>query len=87
VQEKVMPDEHCRDLLTKLSDYIDGELEKALCAEIEQHMADCLDCQAVVNTLDKTIELFRTTGRTQVPRDVQKRLYKVLKLDHVISKV
>ncbi len=82
-----MPDENCRNLLIQLSDYIDGELEEALCAEIEQHMAGCLDCQAVVNTLDKTIELYRTTGRAHVPREVQKRLYKVLKLDHIARKI
>jgi anti-sigma factor (TIGR02949 family) len=78
-----MSHETCRNLLSQLSDYIDGELEEALCAEIEQHMADCPDCQAVVNTLEKTIELYRTTGRVEVPHDVQSRLFKVLKLDQV----
>jgi anti-sigma factor RsiW len=76
-----MSHETCRNLLSQLSDYIDGELEETLCAEIEQHMADCPDCRAVVNTLEKTIELYRTTERAEVPIDVQSRLYKVLKLD------
>ena len=76
-----MSHETCRNLLSQLSDYIDGELEETLCAEIEQHMADCPDCRAVVNTLEKTIELYRNTERAEVPIDVQSRLYKVLKLD------
>ncbi len=78
-----MPSQMCINLLSQLSDYIDGELEDALCTEIEQHMADCPDCRAVVNTLEKTITLYRSTGRAEVPQDVQDRLYKVLKLDQV----
>ena len=78
-----MSHETCKNLLSQLSDYIDGELETALCAEIEHHMADCPDCRAVVNTLEKTIELYRTAGRAEVPPDVRNRLYKVLKLEDV----
>lgn len=78
-----MSDERCKHLLGQLSDYIDGELEEALCAEIQHHIADCPDCQAVVNTLEKTIELYRTRGRDEMPQDVQRRLYKVLKLDQI----
>lgn len=78
-----MRSEICRNLLSELSDYLDGELEEALCAEIEQHLAECSDCQAVVNTLEKTIVLYRTAGRAEVPEDVQARLYKVLKLDQI----
>lgn len=78
-----MDRETCKTLLSQLSDYIDGELEAALCAEIERHMADCPDCQAVVNTLEKSIILYRTAERVEVPKDVQARLYKVLKLDQI----
>jgi hypothetical protein len=31
----------CRHMLGDLSDYLDGEAADELCAEIEQHMADC----------------------------------------------
>jgi anti-sigma factor RsiW len=78
-----MTHETCRNLLSQLSDFIDGELEEALCAEIKLHMADCPDCRAVVNTLEKTVELYRATGRTEVPADVQDRLHTVLKLDQI----
>jgi len=35
--------DNCRDWLGSLSDFVDGELQDALCAEIERHMADCAD--------------------------------------------
>ena len=33
--------EACRELLARLSEYLDDELDEAACAEIESHMADC----------------------------------------------
>jgi hypothetical protein len=47
-------------------------------------MANCPNCRAVVNTMEKTITLYRSTGRTEVPQDVQDRLYKVLNLDQIV---
>jgi anti-sigma factor (TIGR02949 family) len=76
-----MSDTRCKDLLGQLSLYVDGELDDALCAALEQHMAGCPDCRAVVNTLEKTIELYRTSSQVEVPEDVESRLYKVLKLE------
>ena len=81
VREVKMTHEGCRNLLSQLSDYVDGDLDTALCAEIEKHMADCPDCRAVVNTLEKTVELYRTAGQVEVPSEVESRLYKVLKLE------
>jgi anti-sigma factor RsiW len=68
-------------MLGALSDYVDGELEARLCAEIETHMRDCPDCQVMVDTLRKTIVLYRTHGQTALPADVQRRLYAVLELE------
>jgi anti-sigma factor RsiW len=73
----------CREMLGALSDYIDGELEERLCAQIEAHMRDCPDCQVMVDTLRKTVVLYRTHGRVEVPADVQSRLYTVLDLDAI----
>jgi anti-sigma factor RsiW len=67
--------------LGELSDYVDGELEAALCAELEAHLADCPDCRVMVDTLRKTIVLYRSQAQADLPSDVQARLYKVLELD------
>lgn len=72
---------HCREMLGSLSEYVDGELENRLCAEIEQHMAGCGDCRIVVDTLRKTVSLYREHGHAEVPADAVERLYAVLRLD------
>jgi len=71
----------CGEMLGALSDYIDGELEARLCAEIEAHMEGCPDCKVMVDTLRKTVVLYRTRGQTKVPDDVRSRLYAVLDLE------
>jgi anti-sigma factor RsiW len=74
----------CRDLLASISDYADGSLEEGLCQELDRHLADCDDCQVVVDTLRKTIELYHTEVTHAVPEDVKRRLFKRLDLDDLL---
>jgi anti-sigma factor RsiW len=71
----------CREMLDQLSDYIDGELEAALCAKLEAHLAECPDCRVMVDTMRKTVILYRAQSPGELPPDVKERLYRVLKLD------
>ena len=70
----------CQDTLEILSEYIDGDLDPCLCAEIEQHMAECGNCRIMVDTLRKTVILYRDYGHEEVPADAKDRLYAVLNL-------
>jgi anti-sigma factor RsiW len=70
----------CEDILGTLSAYLDGELDEKLCAEIERHMSECGDCRIMVDTVRKTILLYRAYGHEDVPTDAKERLYAVLKL-------
>ena len=56
---------YCKEMLGSLSDYIDGDLEAQLCAEIEQHMAGCGNCRLVVDTLNKTVSLYASTAMSR----------------------
>jgi anti-sigma factor RsiW len=71
----------CHDLLGHLSAYVDGELEAAICAQLEAHLAECPDCRVMVDTVRKTIILYRSQTTAELPLDVQDRLYRVLKLE------
>ena len=80
-----MPHKHdrtkCRELLSQFSDYIDGELEASLCTELEAHLAECPNCRIMVDTMRKTITLYRAQAPSDLPSDVKERLYKVLRLE------
>lgn len=70
---------NCRDLLEKLSEYIDGELDPRLCREIERHMVDCHPCLLFVDSLKKTITLYRYAASEPLPKEVHIRLHEYLK--------
>jgi anti-sigma factor (TIGR02949 family) len=76
----------CSHLLGELSEYVDGELNGELCAELERHLASCEDCRIVVDTLKKTIYLVHATTESEaVPADVRERLYKCLDLNEFLD--
>lgn len=76
----------CQELLSSLSDFVDGLLEDELCAEIERHMAECADCRIVIDTLRKTISLYRMSPVSEeLPYDVRRRLYHRLDLDEFLD--
>jgi anti-sigma factor (TIGR02949 family) len=76
----------CKQLVHSLSDYVDGTLDDSLCQELERHLQDCNDCQVVVNTLKKTVELYHTTPHEEVPEDVRERLFTRLNLEDYLKK-
>ena len=71
----------CKRYLRHLSEYVDGTLSEELCHEIEAHMADCDNCRVVVNTLNKTVALYRRLPAPELPHSVREQLYRVLRLE------
>ncbi len=77
----------CHQILGSLSDYIDGELQAELCSIIEQHLQECDNCRIVVDTLHKTVELYRqTNGPAELPGSVRERLFLKLELEGYLKK-
>lgn len=73
--------DNCPELIHELSDYIDGVAAPAICQEIERHLQECPDCKVMVDTLEKTITLYREREEdNELPEDVRRRLYLVLNL-------
>jgi predicted anti-sigma-YlaC factor YlaD len=79
---------HCHELLGSLSEYVDGALEQAVCAEIERHLQGCENCRIVIDSLRKTVYLYQVCAEQspEVPADVRQRLYHCLDLDAFLEK-
>jgi anti-sigma factor RsiW len=75
----------CRHLLADMSGYLDGEASAQLCAEIERHLAGCDDCRVVVDTLRKTVSVYRELPRPEFPAEARQRLYAFLNLTEFIT--
>ena len=68
----------CKQVIRKLSEYLDGELDEAVARELERHLERCVDCGFVVDTTRKTIKLYCKTEPVTLPRDVKERLNRSL---------
>ena len=71
----------CQDLKSQLSGFIDGELDDAICQEIMRHLEGCENCRIMIDTLKKTVVLYREEPREEIPTQVHNRLFKVLDLE------
>lgn len=69
----------CKELLQLLNDYVDGDLEPGVCAEFEKHFAGCNPCKVVVDTIRKTITVYKGEEAYELPVEFKERLNKALR--------
>ncbi len=69
----------CRDYIGGLNDYLDGQLEPELCAEIEKHIGECENCRLMVDTLRQTVTLCREGKPEKLPEALETKLSDLLK--------
>ena len=76
----------CAALLTRLSAYLDGDIQAGECSQIEAHCASCPQCAAVMDGLRRTVGACRDLGSRSLPEDVRRRaresVRRLLELDH-----
>lgn len=61
----------CEELLLALSDYVDGDVDPAVCDEFAAHLAGCNPCQLVVDNIRQTIALYRAGEPFDLPEPVR----------------
>ena len=62
----------CRDLLERLSEYIDGELPPEIFDEIERHVADCEPCVRFIRSLRNTVAHVSEMPRPHMPEEMKR---------------
>jgi anti-sigma factor RsiW len=68
----------CKEVLRRLCDYLDGNLDPKLVEELSRHLGHCEDCNIVVDTTRKTIEVYCKSEPMALPDDVKERLDRAL---------
>ncbi len=64
----------CKRIFANLSEYLDGNLDGALCNELERHMAGCTPCEAFLSSLRDSVHQIRALpsnlfGQVQSPEN------------------
>ncbi len=57
----------CNEVMEQLADYLDEDARAELCRAIEEHLNTCRDCRFEVDTLRKTIILYQSDHRVEMP--------------------
>jgi RNA polymerase sigma-70 factor (ECF subfamily) len=68
----------CKGIVDVLSEYLNGEAGKAVCAEIEDHLRGCERCRIHIDNMELIIRLFREWRDDDIPDDVSIRLRSAL---------
>jgi RNA polymerase sigma-70 factor (ECF subfamily) len=66
------PASSCRDVVELFSRRMEGEIDGASCAELEQHLQGCPVCRGRCDSLRSTLALCRRAGEAPVPAAVER---------------
>ena len=69
----------CEELLSGLSEYLDGTASEELCEELRRHMEGCENCRVVLDTTRRTIDLYRGDELVPLPESFHARLHDTLR--------
>jgi anti-sigma factor RsiW len=70
---------NCKGVITRISSYIDGDLEATIVEEIELHLKECRHCTILVQQTRLTVHLYYDSDLTDYPAKVQARLHETLR--------
>lgn len=68
----------CKDFLRELSDYLDEQLDPVTKVELDQHVKECPNCWVVLDTTQKTVQIYKNCEAQEVPQGLQNRLMSAL---------
>jgi len=71
----------CPETVKKMSDYLENELDFGARNRLETHFSNCPLCMKVLQTLKKTLEIFRRKEPEAAPPDLDASIRKKLKTE------
>lgn len=66
------PNPGCPDVISRLSRYLDGEISRESCADMESHVESCPRCRRACDALRQVLGVCRALPEPEVPAEVQK---------------
>ena len=64
----------CEEFIKELNDYLDGQLDPKLKAELQEHLTWCHNCHVVCNTTKQTIEIYKENAIYELPEALREKL-------------
>ena len=70
--------EKCANIYEDLCDNLDVKLNSATCKRIRRHIETCENCSALLDSLKKTITLYKTYPTSTPPKNLSRELFAVI---------
>lgn len=71
----------CGNVYSHLCENLDGDIDSEACRRIKAHLQDCPNCSALLDSLKKTVYLYKKLPAPKVPAGSREKLLAVIKLD------
>jgi anti-sigma factor RsiW len=68
----------CETVLEELSNFIDGDVDPVLRAEIQAHIQRCHRCSVLVDSMSKMVYIFADEKVIEVPSGYSERLHRFI---------
>lgn len=68
----------CKKLAKNLSNYIEGDVDRLLCKEIEEHLSHCRRCSVLLDSVRKVIIISGDEQTFELPLGFEERLHSYL---------
>ena len=68
----------CKQFLQELNDYLDPSGDPDIRRRLESHVTQCPNCFVIVDTTQKTLQVYKGIEPQTIPEDVKNRLLKAL---------
>jgi anti-sigma factor RsiW len=74
---------NCRQAYRFICANLDERIESARCRALRKHIACCPNCRAYLDSVKKTVRLYRSTPGPRLPRAAHRDLMKALEIEMV----
>jgi predicted anti-sigma-YlaC factor YlaD len=75
----------CTEVMEQLAEYLDEDVHADLRRAVDEHLHTCKDCSYYVDTVRKTVVLYRADQRIEVPMKATARLHAALAAEYAAS--
>jgi len=72
---------HCKEAYRHICENLDQDINSPQCRQIKRHLEGCPNCRAYLETLRKTITLYRVAPAPELSSSVKKKLLKSITLE------
>jgi RNA polymerase sigma-70 factor (ECF subfamily) len=69
----------CKEVFNHICENLDEKIDSPQCREIRRHLDRCPSCVAYLDSLKKTIRLYRAYPPPRLPQKARKKLHAQLK--------